>query len=226
MAQYLVMPEHSCVLIPDHVSAADAALCEPLAIGVYAAKMSGLRAGQSAAILGSGPIGLSVLLAIRALAGREVQVVSTDLLDYRLHAARANGADHALCPDGQDVVGLVRSLHPGGVDAVFECAGQQETIDQGLAMLKPGGTIYLIGIPDSTTITVNYDLARREELALQPVRRQNRCAELTVGLVASGKINLAPLATHFFPLAAAQQAIQTAKDYRDGVIKAVIEPWK
>ena len=112
------------------------------------------------------------------------------------------------------------------MDAVFECAGRQETIDHGLEMLKPGGTIYLIGIPESKAITVNFDLARREELALQPVRRQNHCAQLTVDLVAAGKINVAALATHFFPLSAAQQAIETAKDYRDGVIKAVIEPWK
>ncbi len=225
MAQYLVMPARSCVPLPESVSFSEGALCEPLAIGVYAARMARLAPGQSAAILGSGPIGLSVLLALRALVGGDLTVFASDLLDYRLDFARRLGADHLFRGQDSDLVAQVRHHRPLGVDVVFECAGEQETIDQGLALLKPGGTLLLIGIPKTKTITVDFDLARREEFTLQPVRRQNHCAQLTVDLVAQGKIDVRPLATHVFPLDRAQEAIQTAQHYRDGVIKAIIEPW-
>lgn len=225
IAQYVVMPARSCIPLPDSVSFTEGALCEPLAIGVYAARMARLAPGQSAAILGSGPIGLSVLLALRALAGPDLTVLATDLLDYRLQAARRLGANHVFRGDQGDLVAQLRRHRPSGVDAVFECAGEQDTIDQAVGLLKPGGTVYLIGIPRSRTITVDFDLARREEITLQPVRRQNHCAQLTVDLVAQGKIDVRPLATHFFGLDQAEQAVQTAQHYRDGVIKAIIEPW-
>ncbi len=225
MAQYLVMPARSCVVLGETVSFVEGALCEPLAIGVYAARMARLAADSSVAILGSGPIGLSVLLALRAQALGNLAVFATDLLDYRLDFAGRFGADHLFHGDDSDLVAQVRDHCPLGMDAVFECAGRQETIDQGLALLKPGGTLFLIGIPTSKTVTFDFDLARREEIALQPVRRQNHCAQLTVDLVAQGKIDVLPMATHTFPLEQAQQAVQTAQHYRDGVIKAIIEPW-
>jgi len=225
MAQYLVMPARSCVVLGETVSFVEGALCEPLAIGVYAARMARLAADSSVAILGSGPIGLSVLLALRAQALGNLAVFATDLLDYRLDFAGRFGADHLFHGDDSDLVAQVRDRRPLGMDAVFECAGRQETIDQGLALLKPGGTLFLIGIPTSKTVTFDFDLARREEIALQPVRRQNHCAQLTVDLVAQGKIDVLPMATHTFPLQQSQQAVQTAQHYRDGVIKAIIEPW-
>ena len=225
MAQYVVMPARSCVPLPESVSFSEGALCEPLAIAVYAARMARLAPGQSAAILGSGPIGLSVLLALRALVGNDLAVFASDLLDYRLDFARRLGANHVFHGHDSDLLAQVRRHRPLGVDAVFECAGEQETVDQALALLKPGGAVYLIGIPRSKTITVDFDLARREELTLQPVRRQNHCAQLTVDLVAQRKIDPRLLATHAFPLEQAQQALQTAQHYRDGVIKAIIQPW-
>ena len=71
-------------------------------------------------------------------------------------------------------------------------------------------------------IDLNIHAARRKELVLRNVRRQNRCLRAALDLIAEKKVNVDPLATHHFPLAQVQQAFDLVADYRGGVIKAMI----
>ena len=91
MVEYLVMPAACCSPVPASLSDDEAAVVEPLSIGVYAAKMAQLAPGARVGIVGSGPIGLCTLLAIRAQT--EATVYVTDLVDDRLAVARTCGAD-------------------------------------------------------------------------------------------------------------------------------------
>jgi L-iditol 2-dehydrogenase len=120
------------------------------------------------------------------------------------------------------VVASISRQEPLGLDFAFECAGQQETLDQAVELLKPGGTLLMIGIPEVDRISFKPDVMRRKELRLQNVRRQNGCVRATIDLVASGKINLAPLLTHDFPFAETKGAFDLVAAYRDGVVKATI----
>jgi L-iditol 2-dehydrogenase len=107
-------------------------------------------------------------------------------------------------------------------DVVFECAGKQETLDQGVELLKPGGTLVVVGIPEGDRISFDMNLVRRKELRIQNVRRQNECVQDAIGLAASGKINMDSLITHRFSLDQTQQAYDLVAQYGDGVVKAVI----
>jgi threonine dehydrogenase-like Zn-dependent dehydrogenase len=120
------------------------------------------------------------------------------------------------------VVRAIRQLEPLGVDFVFECAGQQETLDQAIELLKPGGTVLLIGIPEVDRVSFNIHTLRRKEIQLQNVRRQNRCVAPAIELVSSGAINLDQIVTHHFSLAETKQAFDLVADYGDGVVKAVV----
>lgn len=219
MVEQLVMPAASCFAIPDSVSFTEAALCEPLAIGEHARRLAGLGAEASVAILGAGPIGLCVLMALKAAGVGRTYV--TDLLAPRLSMARALGADWTGSPAEALVVADILAAQPGGVDAVFECAGVQETIDHGVEVLRPGGKLLLIGIPEALEIRINYNISRRREHVVQMVRRQNHTTQVAIDMVAGG-LDVAPLATHEFALAEAQEALETVRQYRDGVIKAMI----
>ncbi|HDZ22517.1 hypothetical protein LCGC14_0456400 [marine sediment metagenome] len=219
MAEQLIMPAASCCPIPDSVSFVAAALCEPLAIGEHARRLAKLSPDATVAILGAGPIGLCVLLALKA-AGVGATYV-TDLLDPRLDMARQLGADWTGSPRQEDVVAAISRQQPSGVAAVFECAGQQETIDQGIELLTPGGALMLIGIPEAKEIRINFDIARRREHVVQMVRRQNHTADVAVEMVAGG-VDAVQLATHHYSIEQAQQAFETVQQYADGVIKAII----
>jgi len=220
LSEYLVMPEQCCYPIPATMSFEEAALAEPLSIGLYAVERSVPMAGAKIGILGLGPIGLSVLLP--ALAGGAT-VYGTDLLDERCRLARQQGAAWTGNPGREDVVAAIEEREPLLLDAVFECCGRQEALDQALGLLRPGGRLMLIGIPEFDRFSFSAETARRQELCLQNVRRQNACVQAALDLVTSGRVRPGFMVTHTYPLARTQEAFEQVAAYADGVLKAMIE---
>ncbi|MDP7637159.1 MAG: alcohol dehydrogenase catalytic domain-containing protein [Phycisphaerae bacterium] len=220
LAEYLVMPAANCFPVPGNMNDDEATTIEPLSIGLHAQRLAGRPGPRRAAILGVGPIGLSVLLCLRAAGTKEIFV--TDLLEERLAMARRLGADWTGRPTQQDVVAEMLQRVPEGMDCVFECAGRQETLDQGAEVLAPGGSLMLIGIPQEQWVRFRPETIRRKELRLQNVRRQNECVQDAIDLVASGQADVKKMVTHHFPLGRTREAFDMAADYRDGVVKAII----
>jgi len=221
LCEYIVMPEECCFFVGDRLSFAEAALCEPLAIAVYAVKQAKLKRDSNIAILGAGPIGLGCLLGTEADGANCFYV--TEKVKERIEVARKAGASWVGNPNEQDIVREILRQEPTGVDVVFECAGQQETIDEAVELLKPGGRLMLIGIPRTERISFVIEKMRRKEITLINVRRQNKCTQAAIDSIASGKINVDFMATHRFKLEQAQDAFEMVAEYRDGVVKALIE---
>jgi len=221
LSEYIVMPSECCLPIDGKITLPQGVLCEPFAIGVYAVQQSGIGAGMTAAALGAGPIGLSCLAAAKAQQAAEVFV--TDLIAERRRAAAQGGADWVGSPEQEDIVAAILARQPGGLDVVYECAGQQETIDQALALLKPGGKLMLIGIPREEKLYFCPDLMRRKEISVINVRRQNHCTPKAIDLIAQKKVNLDYMITHTFDFDQTAEAFELVAGYRDGVIKALIK---
>ena len=221
LCEYIVMPQDCLYPLNDNMTMEQAVLSEPLAIGVYALRQVCLSPNSSVAILGSGPIGLSALAAARAQS--VPKIFNTDLIDARLALAKKAGAAWTGNPQQQDVVSAILHHQPEGMDAVFDCAGKQQTLDQSLELLKPGGKLLLIGIPETDRISFVIDQMRRKEITLINVRRQNHCVQPTLDLIASGQVNVDFMITHRFKLHQTQQAFELVRQYQDGVVKALIE---
>lgn len=220
LVEYLTMPAACCVPVPDSLTDDQAALVEPLSIGVYAVQLANLAPGSRVGVVGSGPIGLCALLTLCAAGPSTVYV--TDLLDERLAVARACGAAWTGNPRHADVVAAIHRLEPLGLDAVFECAGEQDALDQSIELLKPGGTLLVVGIPEVDRVSFNINLLRRNELRILNVRRQNECVEQAVELIATGRVDVAPLITHHFSLEDAAHAFDLVSTRSGGVVKAII----
>jgi L-iditol 2-dehydrogenase len=221
LAEYVVMPEDCCFSIPDNVTFPQAVLCEPLAIAVYAVRQAAMKDDGDVAILGAGPIGLSCLVAARHQKARACYV--TEKVKERMKIAADAGATWAGNPDEQDVVAQILRRQPAGVDTVFECAGEQETLDQAVELLKPGGRLMVIGIPRIERISFVIEKLRRKEISVINVRRQNDCAKPAIDLVASGQVNVDFMASHTFKLEQADEAFDMVANYRHGVVKALID---
>ena len=221
VADYRVVPAQNCLALPDSITLDQAVLVEPLSVGLHAVRLGEVYPAARVAVLGAGPIGLSVLACAKAASPATVYV--TDLIDQRLRAARQLGADWTGNPRQEDVVAAIKEQEPWGLDLVFECSGDPACIDQGVRLLTPGGTLLTVGIPASPRVDFDVHTMRRKELTLQNVRRQRGCMAPAIRLVAAGQIDTAPLLTHRFPLEQIRDAFELVAGYRDGVIKAVIE---
>ncbi len=220
MSEYLVMSAACCFPVPDSLSGEQTVLTEPFAIALWAERLADDLDGAAVGILGSGPIGLCVLSAIKAARAGKCYV--TDLIDERLEMASRLGADWTGRAQKQDVVSDILKDRPEGLDVVFECAGQQETIDQSAELLTPGGTLLILGIPRFDRWSLPVHRMRRKELTVRNVRRQNGMVNRAIRMVAQGQVNLDPLVTHHFPLDESKEAFDMVANYRNGVVKAII----
>jgi L-iditol 2-dehydrogenase len=220
LCDLIVMPEDCCYSAKG-LTADQAALVEPLSIGHYAVQLSGGLKGKKIGILGSGPIGLSVLLAARTDGASAIYV--TDRLDYRLEAARQQGAAWTGNPDRTDIVADIIRHEPLELDAVFECCGQQTAFNQAVELCKPMGRLVIVGIPETDHISFAVHDARRKGLSFVNVRRQNECIDPIIDLIREGRIKPDFMITHRFSLDQAAKAFELLAGYRDGVIKAVVD---
>ena len=220
LSEYIVMPQGSCLPIPSGMSFEQAVISEPLAIGLYAARLAGELKGKNIAILGSGPIGLSVLSgAILADANKKIV---TDKIDERLLLAQKSGATATYNILREDVVEDVKKQEPLLLDAVFECCGQQDALDQAIQLLKPGGKLIIVGIPDFSMFAFPVDDLRRKEITIRNVRRQNGCDKEAVRLIADGSVAVDHWITHHFSFDRTKAAFDLVAGYKDGVMKAMI----
>jgi L-iditol 2-dehydrogenase len=222
LAEFITMPESNCFSVAETADTKLSALAEPLSIGIYATRLLGHSPVSATAILGAGPIGLSVGLAARDIGIEKIYM--TDKIGDRLEASRNAGAIWTGNPDRTDIVEGILKMEPSGLDAVFECCGDQAALDQAVKLLKPGGKLMIVGIPESDLVTFNAHWLRRKEVVIQNVRRQNGCIPAAIDLIARKKSDLDFMVTHTFRLEETQEAFDLVESYRDGVIKAIIRP--
>src|SRR5712691_3917401 len=140
-AQYVVVPEMTCIPIPDNVPLDKACLvgCGVMT-GVGAAiNTAKVEPGSSTVVIGCGGVGLNVIQGC-ALAGAGI-IIAVDLMDNKLEYAKQFGATHTVNPSRQELVKTVRSLTEGrGADYAFEVIGLGKTIEQAYACTRQGGT--------------------------------------------------------------------------------------
>lgn len=234
LSEFIVMPARNCVPVPASFSPEMTALLEPLAIGVYAARCAAPVAGQSVLILGAGPIGLSVLVALQE-AGAGPCVVS-DPVPERRELALKLGAAHVMAPSRTPNGDLRQATLAHEIKDVlgtephiaFECCGEQEALDDAILALRPGGRLFILGIPMAARISFDTDWLRRKEIPVHYVRRQ--CGSLNAAIaLATGRIEaLQRMITHRFPLEDGGRGFAMLEHYQDGIIKGMIMPygWK
>ncbi len=221
LQEYIIMPEESCFLLHQGQSLDQGAISEPLAIGVYAVKKSIPMKGATVGILGFGPIGMSVMLAAKAQGAKAIYV--TDRIKERIARAKSEGASWTGNPDEINVPETIQSLEPAMLDVVFECCGKQEAVDQAIDILKPGGKLMIIGIPEFDRWSLPVDKTRHKEINIQNVRRQVDCVQDSLDYMNNGLIKIDNMVSHRFPFAKTKDAFDLVANYRDGAMKVMID---
>ena len=171
-AEYIRIPERivkkNMYAVPDHVSYQDAALVEPLACVLRGIEETGLRAGDTMAVIGLGPIGMMFVRLAKTLYG--ARVIAIGRRQTQLDRAKAMGADEVIINrDGADVLGPVREMTGGhGADVVIEAVGVPEVWQLAIKLLRRGGVVnFFGGCPSRTEISLDTNLLHYSELTLK-----------------------------------------------------------
>ena len=221
-AQYVVHAADFAYKLPDHVSLEEGALLEPLSVGIHAVGRAGVGLGDTVLVGGAGPIGLTALLAARA-AG-VARVIVSDVVTSRLELARSLGAAEVVDVRTANLAHEVARLTDGeGVDAVIECSGAEVSQQSGLAALRRGGVMVLVGL-GAETVKLPAVTLSNYELDVRGVFRYANTYPAAVQLVASGQVDLKPLVTHHYPLDQVVEAMETARSRTGGAVKVVVHP--
>ena len=218
LREYATIPAHNATLVPESFTYTQASLIEPVAVIMHMLELVEIRAGQSVAVLGSGPIGL-LAAAVAGKAGAS-QVLMADKLEHRIRMARALGAKAV--PIAQFAELVADETRGRGVDIAIDAAGVPETINAALAVTTLGGTFVLIGIPTHVPVPVDLFSLQAKEIRFQPLKRSNHQSQPAIALLASGAIPES-IVTHRVGIARAPDAFQMLAEYRDGIGKLAIE---
>jgi Threonine dehydrogenase and related Zn-dependent dehydrogenases len=220
LCEYIVLHEKCCFPIKESMTFEQATLSEPLAIAVYAIERSMLPVKAHVAILGAGPIGMSVFYVLRTKNVGDVYI--TDKIEERLTFSKKLNPKWSGNPDRTDIVKEISKIEPLLLDIVFECSGDKEAIGQAIHLLKPGGKLVLVGITETDEISFPIHELRRKEITIINIRRQVHCTQKAIDLLDRRQVNMDSMATHHFPLEETQKAFDLVANYRDGVMKAMI----
>lgn len=227
--QFYKVPYKNIHPIPKYMPMELSSLVEPLAVCMNAIsdaeKVSGTLSGKTSAIIGAGPQGLLLIQLLALKFPKSICVIEP--LDYRRKLAKEMGADILIDPKVEEPINIVKEITNGsGIDVVFEMAGEPSAYQIASVIAKPTGTIVIVGIPvEQKNIPIQILIARRSGLTLKFVRRFNPSdLPKAINLLASGKVKVNKILTHFFSLDEIETAFKMLYEYSDGVVKAVIHP--
>jgi len=215
--EYIAHPADFAFKIPQQISFDEAALFEPLAVGLYAVERAKIKPTDRVLILGAGPIGLVTLQAVLCIKGVEVTVL--DLYEFRLARARELGADELINPEKVDIL---EKFGPE-FSVVFETAGSTVTTQQTVKLARQGGRVVLVGLPGQDEINLDTKQIIFKELDVLGLHRYANMYPRAVKLTEEGSVNLRTLVTQRFPFEETERALQFARDNKDSSIKVVVE---
>ena len=213
-AEYVVMPAAFAFAIPDSMSDDEAALIEPLSVGVWSCRRSAVSPSDRVLVTGAGPIGLIAAQVARAYGAAEV--VITDVNTERLESAATMGfetlnvAEHALSDRGYHA------------DVLIECSGQGRATWDAVNTLAPAARAVLVGMGgDEVTLPLSY--LQDRELVITGAFRYANTWPTAIDLVADGKVDLSSLVTGHFDLDHVGDALTAAR--RDPAsMKPIVRP--
>jgi len=202
-AEQACVPARCCWPAPAGIDGDQLMLAEPLAVVVRAAGRADAVAGECAAVLGVGALGL---LAIQLLRASGLRVLAVGRTGRREHLARALGADGFATTEGGGSVEAARTFSGReGVDLVVETAGTAIAVEQAIALARPGGRVVLTGLPHEGSTVNFFSVVRREIRIVGSMIYQLEFPE-AIRLLAEGKVRVEHIITHRFPLDRIQEA--------------------
>ena len=219
-AEYLAVPQafvHPAV----GVSLDQAAMVEFLAIGAHAVRRGGVRAGQRVLVVGTGPIGMAVVLFATL---RGAAVTALDTRAERVAFCRDHLHAHAGVVIGPDDEAELSRLTGGEFyDVVFDATGNPRAMERGFRFIAHGGSYVLVSIVRGDITFSDPEFHKREATLLSSRNATLQDFETVLEAMRAGRVPDAALNTHRLALADVPERFATLLDPAQRVVKAIVE---
>ena len=221
-SDYFAVDASKVTPLPDEMSFDDGAMIEPLAVTVAAVKKFPNIVGAKVAILGCGPIGLLLAQSAKALGAAEVMI--TDISENRLKLAASLGVDHTINTMHKDFgEAMVECFGPDKADVIYDCAGNDITMNQAILNARKGSMIVLVAV---FAKMANVDLAvlndHELDLMTSMMYRHPDYVD-AIRIVNEGKVKLAPLQSAHFAFKDYDEAYKFIDNNREMTMKVLID---
>lgn len=222
LAEYFLSAANLAVPLPqgraDHL-----VVSQPLGTVIHACLKLPNLLGQTAVVIGQGPVGLLFTACLRRMG--VARLVAVDLLPERLKVSRQMGATETICGGEREVVEAVEASTGGrGVDLAVEAVGLTKTLNLAASLIRRNGTLLAFGVPHSHMCEFAFhNFFHNEGRLIASVGPDvQKDFSLAVEMITGGVIDVSPLITHRIPFTAAQQGFDLFADRKDGAIKVVL----
>lgn len=220
-AEYAVNNINTMIKVPDDMTDEEATLVVTAGTSMYGlTELGGLVAGESAVVIGPGPIGLLAVAVAKALGASPVILVGTR--ENRNEIGRRLGADIVIDGRAEDVVARVMEITGKGADYVVDCAGNEATVNDAVHMTNRGGKVCLAAFPKNPVI---FDLGYLavNNIYLYGIRGEGKSAtHRAMAFMAAKRFDASLIHTHTFPLDLLPEALRYARERVDDAIKVVV----
>ena len=204
----LVIDATQAHLVADDLPLSEAALAEPLSVGLHAISRAGSVFGKQVLVTGCGPIGALLIAGLRRAGA--ARIVAADIAELPLACAMKMGADQVVNlsenPDGLKPY----AVEKGQFDVMFEASGNERAVRSGLDVLKPRGVLMQLGLGGDVSIPQNLIVAK--EIEMRGSFRFHDEFALAVGLINGRRVDVKPLLSGIYPLDEAVAAFEIAGD--------------
>jgi len=223
-AEYVRIPARNAVKVEgpvpfDQLAITGCAVVTPF----HAARMAGLKPGESVAVFGIGGVGIHALQVAKLFGAS--RLIAIDIADYKLRVAEEVGADLAVNAVSEDPIEAIRRGTGGrGVDVCFVCVGARKAVEQALRCVKTGGRVILVGYCTQPIQVDAMDFLSRELQLRTSIEHTLSDLRTVVGLVEKGLLDPSLAITHRLPLGRVEEAFSMMEEGKGEPIKIVLMP--
>ncbi|NUK31361.1 alcohol dehydrogenase catalytic domain-containing protein [Parageobacillus sp. VR-IP] len=223
MAEYAVVHYKNVLPIPDELSIDVAGMIEAIAIGVHAIERANILPGDTAVVIGPGPIGLSLVSSLSNYGLERLIVTGLRKDENRLRLAKELGATDIVYADEINDVEAISELTNGnGVDYVFETSGFHQSLISGVRMCIKGGEVLLVGISTRKTDLPSNEIVRGEVTVRGVYGVTEKTLQRTIVMAASSKYPYEKLISHLLPLERAVEGFEAG--LKKEAVKVILKP--
>lgn len=220
--EFLKVDSSLVVKLPPKMSFEEGAMVEPVAVAVHAVGRASRIKGQKVLVLGAGTIGNLTAQVAGAMGAAAVMI--TDLSNFRLRIARECRVEYTVNVARTDLLSqVIKHFGPGKADVIFECVGEEATINQAINVARKGSEIIVVGVFDDKPVTDVGLIQDRELRLIGSLMYKQEDYETAIKLISQKKINLRPLMSRTFSFEDYPKAYRFLEKSGDKVMKVFIK---